>query len=70
FQSAFSQAERIFTARIPKAEKQILKSTKRIPQNHQSNDLWYPLRTFAKLYNGGAIGISASFLGLRVRKTD
>ena len=49
---------------------QILKSTKRIPPNHQRNDLWYPLRTFAKLYNGGAIGISASFLGLRVRKTD
>ena len=23
-----------------------------------------------KLYNGGAIGISASFLGLRVRKID
>ena len=39
FQSAFSQAERIFTARIPKAEKQILKSTKRIPPNHQNNDL-------------------------------
>ena len=39
FSRAFSQAERIFTERIPKTEKQILKSTKRIPPNHQNNDL-------------------------------